>query len=271
MASQEQKASRFVSLHANPSVFAIPNPWDVGSARILEGLGFDALATTSSGFAQTLGRMDGMVTLQEKLKHCEELAGATSIPITADMENCFGDDPESVGSCIRQVAATGVVGASVEDFTGDRRNPIYEFNLAVERVAAAVEAARSLAFKFTITARAEQLLRAGDDLEETVRRLKAYEVAGADVLFAPSLKTLGEVRQVADSVNAPLNVLGTPLSAYSVKEIGEAGAKRVSVGGSLARLIARVLIRAGSALHDGGNLSWVEDIASINEVKSLFE
>lgn len=255
-ASRNQKAEAFASLHNKPGVFCIPNPWDIGSARFLEALGFEALATTSNGFAQSLGRMDGMVTLDETLRHCEELSKATNLPITADLENGFRDDPESVGSCIRRIAETGVVGASIEDFTGDRQNPIYELNLAVERVTAAVEAARSLPVSFMLTARAEQQLRAGGDLGETIRRLQAYEAAGADVLYAPALKTLDEVRQVSVSINRPLNVLGPPLSAHSVEEIGEAGAKRVSVGGSLARLIARTVIAAATGLCKRGDLTW---------------
>ena len=231
-----------MSLHQDPGVFPIPNPWDIGSARLLEALGFRALATTSSGFAQSLGRLDGRVTLEEKLRHCEELAQATTVPITADLENCFGDDPESAASCIRRFSETGVVGGSIEDFTGDRQKPIYDFNLAVERVAAAAEAARSCPFNFTLTARAEQQLRGRDDIEETVKRLQAYEAAGADVLYAPALKTLDEVRLVSASIGKPLNVLGTPFAGCSVEELGDAGAKRVSIGGALARLVAGVVI-----------------------------
>jgi 2-methylisocitrate lyase-like PEP mutase family enzyme len=269
--SQEEKAERFASLHSQSGFFVIPNPWDIGSARILEGIGFQALATTSSGFAQTLGRIDGQVSLEEKLHHCEELASSTDVPISADMENCFGDDPEDVALCIRLVAATGVVGASIEDFTGDPLNPIYELSLAVDRVAAAVEVAGSLPFKFMITARAEQLLRVGDDLDATIKRLLAYEAAGADVLYAPALKTLDEVGQVADAVNSPINVLGSSLPAFSTSEIGEAGARRISVGGGLARLVAGVLFQAGTALHDDGDLSWVTDISSGKEVDSILK
>ena len=269
--TQEKKAERFSALHSKPGFFVIPNPWDVGSARILEGIGFEALATTSSGFAQALGRLDGQVTLDEKLRHCEELASSTDVPITADMENCFGDDPETVASCIRLVASTGVVGASVEDFTGDPQKPIYELSLAVERIAAAVEAAGSLPFKFMITARAEQQLRAGDNLDEAINRLRAFEAAGADVLYAPALKTLHEVGRIADSVNAPINVLGSSLPAFSCSEIGEAGARRISVGGSLARLAAGILFRAGTALHDEGSLGWVADITSGKEINSYLK
>ena len=267
--SQQQKAEMFASLHRSPGVFPIPNPWDIGSARMLEGLGFQALATTSSGFAQSLGRTDGSVTLEEKLKHCEELAAATSIPLSADLENCYGDDPESVAECIRRAAATGIVGASVEDFTGDAENSIYDFNLAVERVAAAVDAAGSLPFPFMVTARAEQLLRSTDDLEVAIRRLQAYEAAGADVLYAPGLKTLDAVRQVGASITAPLNVLGTAFPDCTVTELGAAGAKRVSIGGAFARLTARALIDAAAELHERGDLSWLSRVAAGSEVERL--
>lgn len=268
--SPADKAATFVSLHQNPGVFPIPNPWDIGSARLLEALGFAALATTSSGFAQTLGRADGAVTLDEKLQHCRALTEATTVPITADLENGFADDPESVADCIRQVIETGVVGGSIEDFTGDRFNPIYDFNLAVERVAAAVEAARACPFKFMLTARAEQQLRADDDIEETIKRLQAYEAAGADVLYAPGLKTLDEVHQVADSVNKPLNVLGAAFAHHTVAELGDAGAKRVSVGGGLSRLMATAVIKAATGLHERGDLSWMEGLVPNSEMKRLF-
>ena len=268
--SLNQKAAAFVDLHERPGAFALPNPWDVGSAKMFEALGFAALATTSSGYAQTLGRSDGMVTLDEKLEHCRELAQATSIPITADLENGFGDDPESVAECIRRAAETGLVGGSIEDFTGNRDRPIYDLNLAVERIAAAVEAARSCSFKFTLTARAEILLRGGTDIDEAILRLQAYEAAGADVLYAPALKSLEEVRTVADAVNKPLNVLGPFVSGHSVDAIGEAGAKRVSTGGGLARLVARVVIDTATQLRENGDLSWVANAAPGSEIAALF-
>lgn len=255
--SPDEKAADFVSLHRRAGVFIIPNPWDAASARVLQELGFEALATTSSGFAQTLGRSDGEVTLDEKMRHCEALAAATDIPVSADLENGFADDPEGVAECIRRAIQTGIVGASIEDFSGDAQNPIYEFNLAVARVAAAVDAARSCPFPFTITARAEQLLHTDFDVVDTIRRLQAYEVAGADVLFAPGLRTLDHVRQVAAAVGKPLNVLGTMLADCSVEHIGQAGAARVSVGGSLAQLAdSDQFIDAAKKLRDTGDLSW---------------
>ena len=270
MTTQHDKAELFAALHAAPGAFAVPNPWDIGSALILQGLGFKALATTSSGLAQTLGRADGMVTLDEKLEHCQKLAAATDIPITADMENGYADDPESVAACIRNVAATGVVGASIEDYTGNASQPIYEMSLAVERVQAAVTAAAELPFKFVVTARAEHQLRAGDDLDETIRRLQAYEQAGAHVVYAPGLRTLDEVRRVAASVSVPLNVLGSGLPSVTVDAIGKAGGKRVSTGGSLARRVANAIIQTGSALLDKGDLGWVTQAASGAELQAFF-
>lgn len=267
--SIEQKSARFVALHQGSGVFIIPNPWDIGSARLLEALGFKALATTSSGFAQSLGRMDGCVTLEEKMNHCAELVAATTIPISADLENGFGDDPEAVANCIHRAAEAGVVGASIEDFTGDPLLPIYDSGLATERMAAAVEAARACPFPFTLTARAEQLLRSNYDLEKTIERLQAYEAAGADVLYAPGLKTLNDVRRVSNAVNKPLNVLGTMLPDCTVPEIGEAGAKRVSIGGSLAGLIATVVVNTASNLRDCGDLSWAKNEIAGSELKRL--
>jgi 2-methylisocitrate lyase-like PEP mutase family enzyme len=258
-ATTAEKSARFVSLHQQDQVFTIPNPWDIGSARFFEALGFAALATTSSGFAQSIGRLDGEVTLDETLRHCEELAAATSIPVSVDFESGFGQNPESVANNIRRVAETGAVGASIEDYTGDQENPIYTFDLAVERVVAAVEAARTCSSPFTLTVRAEQLLRAEYDMEETIRRLQAYESAGADVLYAPGLKTLDDVQRVANSLGKPINVLGSFFPDHSIADLGAAGAKRVSIGGGLARLAASVTIRAAIALQEQGDLAWIRD------------
>ncbi|HEX2138320.1 MAG TPA: isocitrate lyase/phosphoenolpyruvate mutase family protein, partial [Woeseiaceae bacterium] len=231
MITQSAKAERFSALHQRTGAFVIPNPWDAGSARLLEGLGFEALATTSSGFAQSLGRLDGSVTLEEKLEHCRALSAATGIPVSADLENGFADDPATAARTIVLAAEAGVVGGSIEDWSG---TALYEFELAVERVRAAVEAARSLDFPFTLTARAENLLRGPPDLADTIRRLQAYSEAGADVLYAPGLKTLDEVREVCRSVDKPVNVLAPFLLNVTVDELASAGAKRVSIGGALA-------------------------------------
>ena len=201
MISQTEKATSFRKLHAEPSAFVIPNPWDAGSARLLQGLGFAALATTSSGFAHTLGRRDGQVTLDEKLVHCKALTAATEIPVSADLENGFSDDPDAVALALLGAADAGVVGCSIEDYDPTTKT-IYALNHAVERIAAAVAAAKTLQFPFTLTARSENLLRGVDDLDDTVRRLQAYAAAGADVLYAPALRTLADVRSVAQETNA---------------------------------------------------------------------
>src|SRR5438477_2768076 len=209
-AARGEKVERFRALHARPGAFVIPNPWDVGSARILASLGFEALATTSSGFANALGRVDGQVTRDEVLQHCRELTVATELPVSADLERGFGDEPEVVAETIRLAGASGLAGGSIEDYSGDPARPIYELTLAVERVQAAAEAARRLDAGFVLTARAENLLRGVRDLDDTIRRLQAYERAGADVLFAPGLSTLDDVRLVTSSVGRPVNVLASP-------------------------------------------------------------
>lgn len=276
MATQAEKANRFAELHQDPGVFALPNPWDVGSARMLEGMGFVALATTSSGFAQTLGRMDGEVTFEEKLEHCRALAAATSIPITVDFENGFAHLPDDVAANVLRVAETGVAGASIEDFTGEPGEPIYPIELAVERVAAAVEAAASLPFPFMITARAEHLLhlartRTSDsDVEQAIERVVAYEKAGAPAVYAPGLRTLADIEALVTEVSVPVNVLGPFLAAHSLDEIGRAGAKRVSLGGALARRIAAAAIEAGRSFLDG-HLDWARDAAPAGEIKALFD
>ena len=269
MTTQLEKATAFRSLHESADVFVIPNPWDIGSARMLEAMGFESLATTSSGFAQSIGRLDGAVSLDEKLRHCAELSSATNVPISADLEKGFADEPNAVASCIQLAAEAGIVGGSIEDFTGNPNRPIYDLNLAVERVAAASEAARGLEFPFTLTARAENLLRADHDIDETIKRLQAYEAAGADVLYAPALKSLEEVQLVASSISKPLNVLATPFKGITVDELGNAGAKRVSTGGGFARLAGSTLMRAAADLKQHGKLDWAADIAPTSEIEGL--
>src|SRR5262245_856261 len=223
-ATRGEKVERFRALHARPGAFVIPNPWDGGSARILASLGFEALATTSSGFANSLGRVDGQVTRDEALRHCRELSAATDLPLSADLERGFGDEPEVVAETIRHAAASGLAGGSIEDYTGDPARPIYELSLAVERVHAAAEAARAFADGFVLTARAENLLRGVRDLDDTIRRLQAYERAGAEVLFAPGLSTLEDVRLVTASVGRPVNVLASLFRGTTVAELTAAGA-----------------------------------------------
>jgi 2-methylisocitrate lyase-like PEP mutase family enzyme len=232
--------------------FVIPNPWDVGSARVLEALGFTALATTSSGFAFTLGLVDGRVTLDQAAQHVAAIDGATELPVSADLENGYGPAPADTAEAIRRVASAGAVGGSIEDFDRESR-VLYEVGHAVERVRAAAEAAHDLAFPFTLTARAENHIRDNPDLADTIRRLLSFEEAGADVLYAPGLRTIEEIRALCDAVSRPVNVLAVP--GLSVAEIVEAGARRISVGGSLTWVAVKAFADAAGALRDRGDVS----------------
>jgi 2-methylisocitrate lyase-like PEP mutase family enzyme len=267
--TQLEKAARFKALHEREGAFVIPNPWDVCSARLLTGLGFEALATTSAGFANSLGRLDGQVTRDEVIEHCRNLSAATDLPISADLENCFTDDPAKIGETITLGARAGLVGGSIEDYSGDPSNPIYDFGLAIERVHAAVETARSLDFPFTLTARAENLLHGKNDLDDTIHRLQAFESAGADVLYAPGLKTLDEVRLVTNALTKPVNVLAPLVKGVTIKQLVDAGAKRISTGGALARAAITSLLHAGAEMLDHGSFGWTSDLASSADVKKL--
>jgi 2-methylisocitrate lyase-like PEP mutase family enzyme len=249
-ATQQERAAAFRSLHAGEP-FVIPNPWDAGSARVMEGLGFQALATTSSGFAFTLGRRDGQVTLDEVVTHVRALCGASGLPVSVDLENGFGPEPSDAAAAIQRVAEAGAVGGSIEDYAGDAG--IYEIGQAVERVSAAVEAARALDVPFTLTARAENQIRGNPDLDDTIARLQAYEQAGADVLYAPGLRDAGQIRAVAEATSKPLNVLAH--KRLSMSEIAAAGGQRVSVGGSLAWVAAAALVAAAEQIRDSGDFS----------------
>jgi 2-methylisocitrate lyase-like PEP mutase family enzyme len=268
MATQAERAEKFRALHAREGAFIIPNPWDAGSARLLAALGFEALATTSAGYAFSLGRLDGMVTLAPMIAHCRALCAATDLPVSADLENCFADDPKQAANTILLAAEAGVVGASIEDYSNDDSKPIYDFGLAVERVHAAVEAARSLGFPFTLTARAENLLRGRPDLDDTIRRLQAFE-SRADVLYAPALTTLDQVRAVTAAVGKPVNVLAPALKGVTLAQLAAAGAKRISIGGALARAAIAALLRAGREMRDQGSFGWTADLASGAEIKKL--
>jgi 2-methylisocitrate lyase-like PEP mutase family enzyme len=247
---QAAKGAAFRALHEGEP-FVIPNPWDASSARVLAALGFKALATTSSGFAFTLGRLDGEATLDEVVEHAVAVDQATDLPVSVDLENGYGADPDSVAVAVRRVAATGAVGGSIEDY--DRDGYLYELDRAVERIVAAVETARGLGFPFMLTARAENHIRGNPDLTDTIRRLQAYQEAGADVLFAPGLGDPQEIRAVCESVSRPVNVLARP--DLTVSEIFEAGAQRVSVGGSLTWVAIKAFADAAVAIRDTGDLS----------------
>lgn len=247
------KVLRFRALHEGPRAFVIGNPWDAGSARVLAGLGFVALASSSGAAAGTLGRRDGAITRDESLAIAGAIAGATELPVSADLENGFGDAPETVAETIRLAAAAGLVGGSIEDATGVVERPLYDFDHAVERVAAAAEAAHSLGLAFTLTARSEGFLRGRPDLDETIRRLQAFERAGADVLFAPALPDLAAVRAVCAAVTRPVNFMaGIRGRSFSVAELEAAGVRRVSLATSLYRAAMSGLAAAArEVLHEG--------------------
>ena len=247
---QEASAAAFRALHEGEP-FVIPNPWDAGSARVFAALGFEALATTSSGLAFTLGRLDGGATLDEVAVHVTALVAATGLPVSADLENGYGPEPRAAAEAIVRVAEAGAVGGSIEDY--DPAGSLYERAHAVERVAAAVEAARGLGFPFALTARAENHIRGNPDLDDTIARLQAFEAVGADVLYAPGLRTVDEIRTVCDAVSKPVNVLALP--ALTLGEIFGAGAQRVSVGGGLAWVAAKAMADAAAAIRDRGDLS----------------
>jgi len=248
---QREKAEAFRALHEGEP-FVIPNPWDAGSARVLQALGFKALATTSSGFAFTLGRDDGTVTLAEAVDHTATVTGATDLPVSVDLENGYGPDPEDAARAIARIAAAGAVGGSIEDY--DRSSGrLYELSLAVERIVAAVEAARALDFPFTLTARAENHIRDNPDLHDTIARLQAFEAVGADVVYAPGLATMDEIRAVCDAVERPVNVLGSP--GFTIGEIVEAGAQRVSVGGGLTWVAIGAMAATATEILETGDLS----------------
>jgi 2-methylisocitrate lyase-like PEP mutase family enzyme len=271
MPSQAEKANRFRALHERSGTFIIPNPWDVGSARLLEHAGFEALATTSAGVAFNLGRPDGHVTRDEKLAHCRAVCEATDLPVNADLEKCFADDPAGVAETIRLAAATGLAGGSVEDSTGDPANPIFAFDLAVERVRAAVAAARAQAFPFMLTARAENLLHGRRDMADTIKRLQAFEAVGADVLYAPGLSTLDEVRAVVSAVKKPVNVLMIGAGKeFTQESLAAAGAKRISVGGGLSRIAYGAVLTAAKEMKDKGTFSFTFGGVSNKELNTIF-
>jgi len=266
---QIERVRAFQALHEAPGAFVIPNPWDAGSACILAGLGFKALATTSSGHAFTLGRSDGAVSRDELMDHIRILSAATNLPINADLENCYSDDPAEAAETIRLAQEAGAAGGSIEDYSGHDGGRIYDFDHAVERVTAAVEVARSLPIPFMLTARAENLIRGRDDLDDTIKRLQAYEKAGADVLYAPGLKTADEVRSVCGAVSKPVNVLATP--SLSVGEIEAAGGKRISVGGALARSAVGGFLDAAREIMDTGAFASLGDAPSFSEIGKLIK
>jgi 2-methylisocitrate lyase-like PEP mutase family enzyme len=271
MPTQADKGQTFRALHQRDGAFIIPNPWDAGTARLLAHLGFEALATTSAGFAFSAGRRDGTMGLTKVMAHASDLVSATDLPVSADLENGFGDAPATVAATIRLAAAAGLVGGSIEDATGRPADPIYDRDLAAERISAAADAARSLPFPFTLTARAENYLWGRPDLADTIRRLQAYQEAGADVLYAPGLVSREDIAAVVSSVDRPVNALmGSRGVRLSLRELGEIGVKRVSVGSALARAALGAFLRAASEMRERGTFAFADDAATFREINDLF-
>ncbi len=270
--TQSEKAERFRTLHEGPNAFLLPNPWDAGSAKALEALGFDALTTTSAGLAWTLGRADGTrsVSRDEALANAKSIVDATSLPVAADLENGYGDDPETVAETVKLAAEAGLVGCSIEDATSRDDRPVYDFDFAVERVAAAAAAARSLPFPFMLVARAENLLQGIDDVDDTIARLQAYEKAGADVLYAPMLPDADAIRRVCNAVSKPVNVLAAgPILKMSVSELAALGVRRISVGSGFARAAFSAFITAAREAKNAGRFNSIAQSISFAEITQL--
>jgi 2-methylisocitrate lyase-like PEP mutase family enzyme len=269
MRTQMEKARAFRALHERPGAFIIPNPWDAGTARLLAAMGFEALATTSLGVANSLGT--ATVSLASILENCRAIAGATDLPVNADLENCGAHEPKAASQAIRLAAEAGCVGGSIEDATGEARNPVYDFNLAVERVQAAVEVARSLPFPFTLTARAENFLHGRKDLDDTIKRLQAFEAAGADVLYSPGLFDLATIKTVISAINKPFNlVMGFADPTLTVPQLSAAGVKRISVGGAMARVALAAFLKCAREMKDEGTFTYVREMAPVKEVREGF-
>ncbi|AKJ27399.1 isocitrate lyase/PEP mutase family protein [Caldimonas brevitalea] len=265
------KAETFRELHRREGAFLIPNPWDVGSARLLEMAGFKALATSSAGHAFSIGKPDNGVGFEAMMRHLADVASATALPVSADLENGYGDTPEAVVRTVRAAAEAGVVGGSIEDATGRPDAPLYPVEVAAERIRAAAEAARSLPFPFTLTARAENYLVGQADLADTIRRLQAYQEAGADVLFAPGLRSLDDIATLVRSVDRPVNVImGIAGVDLTLADLAAAGVKRVSLGGSLARAAYGALLRATRELQQHGSFGYAADAVPMREINEMF-
>jgi len=272
MKSPAEKAAAFRALHARPGAFIIPNPWDAGTARLLASLGFEALATTSLGYANSLGRVDGtsVVSRAEVIENCRVIAAATDLPVNADLENGYADEPRAAAEIIRLASEAGISGGSIEDTTGVAERPIYDFQLAVERVHAAVEVARALPVPFVLTARADGLLF-GRDLDDTLRRLQAFEKAGADVLYCPGVRDLATIRVAVSSVSKPMNVVMSAADPdLSLAQLAEAGVKRISVGGALSRLALAAFLRGAREMAERGTFTWMRDTAPSKELKAVW-
>ena len=272
MLTQADKGKVFQALHQRDGAFIIPNPWDIGTARLLAYLGFEALATTSAGYAFSVGKRDNTIERDEMMRHVAEIVSATDLPVSADLENGFGDSPATVAETIRLAAATGLAGCSIEDMAREPDRPIYELGLAADRIHAAAEAARALPFKFTLTARAENYLVGKPDLDDTIKRLQAYEEAGADVLYAPGLTKKEDIVSVVSSVGRPMNVImGLQGVRLSLPELSEIGVKRISVGSALSRAALGAFLRAAQEMRDHGTFTFADEAVPYREVSGMFQ
>ena len=268
-----EKAAAFRALHERPGAFVIPNPWDAGTARLLASLGFEALATTSLGLANSLGRVDGTngVSRAQVIENCRVIAAATDLPVNADLENGYAHEPLAAAEIIRLAAAAGISGGSIEDATGEAEKPIYDFDHAVERVQAAVEMARALPVPFMLTARAENLLHGRLDLDDTIRRLQAFERAGADVLYAPGVRDLATIRTVVSAVSRPVNVVMSAADPdLTVAQLAGVGVKRISVGGALSRLALAAFMKGAREMAERGGFTWMRDTMPSKDLKDVF-
>jgi 2-methylisocitrate lyase-like PEP mutase family enzyme len=271
MPTQAEKGTAFRALHQRDHAFIIANPWDIGTARLLESLGFEALATTSAGFAFSIGKPDGAVDRETMLVHAADLVAATDLPVSADLENGYGNDPAHVAETVRLAAEVGLAGCSIEDVTPDREHGPYELALSTERIRAAAEVARSLPFPFTLTARAENYVIGRPDLRDTIARLQAFQEAGADVLFAPGLKSKEDIAAVVRSVDRPVNVImGLQGVQLSLAELSEIGVKRVSVGSALSRAALGAFLRAAREMQARGTFTFAEDAVNYAELNKMF-
>jgi 2-methylisocitrate lyase-like PEP mutase family enzyme len=269
---QAEKAQRFLALHARPGAFVIPNPWDVGTARMLASLGFEALATTSAGLAFSLGRRDGAIGREVAIEHARTIVDATPLPVSADLENGFGDSPEAVAATVAMATEVGLAGCSIEDATGRADRPIYDRAHAIERVTAAVEAARAGAFPFVLTARAENFLHGRPDLDDTIARLQAFEAAGADVLYAPGLRDLETIRHVCGALSKPVNVLmALPGMPLSVEQLAAAGVRRISLGSALSRAALGAVLAAAREIQAHGTFGFIDSAASSAEISAFMQ
>ncbi|MCX6048400.1 MAG: isocitrate lyase/phosphoenolpyruvate mutase family protein [Chloroflexi bacterium] len=271
MRTQAEKGNEFRALHERNRAFIIPNPWDIGTARLLMQLGFEALATTSAGYAFSVGQRDNTIGRDQMMAHVSAIVAATDLPVSADLENGFGDSPEIVAETIRLAAATGLVGASIEDTTARPGDPIYEHGLAIERIRAAAEVAHGLPFPFLLTARAENYLVGRPDLKDTIKRLQTYQEAGADVLYAPGLTDQEDIATVVRSVDRPVNVvMGLQGAQLSLATLSELGVKRVSVGSALARAALGAFLRAAQEMHDHGTFTFATEAVSFRDISAMF-